>query len=84
MPTDHIVAILIAERDKLTRAIEALQGPTVRRGRPAKNATSAAEDAPAPAKKTRKKRTFTPEQRAAQAEKMKQFWAKKRKAAKKA
>ena len=27
MPTDHIVALLIAERDKLNAAIEALQGP---------------------------------------------------------
>jgi hypothetical protein len=26
MPTEHIVALLIAERDKLNRAIEALQG----------------------------------------------------------
>ena len=26
MPTDHIVALLIAERDKLNNAIEALQG----------------------------------------------------------
>jgi hypothetical protein len=26
MPTDHIVALLIAERDKLNSAIEALQG----------------------------------------------------------
>jgi hypothetical protein len=26
MPTDHIVALLITERDKLNRAIEALQG----------------------------------------------------------
>jgi hypothetical protein len=26
MPTDHIVALLIAERDKLNRAIEALEG----------------------------------------------------------
>ncbi len=26
MPTDHIVALLIAERDKLNRAIAALQG----------------------------------------------------------
>ena len=26
MPTDHIVALLMAERDKLNRAIEALQG----------------------------------------------------------
>jgi hypothetical protein len=84
MQTEQIVALLIAERDRLNRAIEALQGPTVRLGRPPKSATPAAESAPTPAKKTRKKRTFTAEQRAAQAEKMKQFWAKKRKAAKKA
>jgi hypothetical protein len=29
MPTDHILALLIAERDKLNRAIEALQGALV-------------------------------------------------------
>jgi hypothetical protein len=28
MATDHILALLISERDKLTGAIEALQGPT--------------------------------------------------------
>jgi hypothetical protein len=28
MATDHILALLIGERDKLTAAIEALQGPT--------------------------------------------------------
>src|ERR1022692_4684413 len=42
MPTDHIIAQLIAERDKLNRAIEALQGPIKRRGRPPKNPLSAA------------------------------------------
>jgi len=36
MPTEHIVALLIEERDKLNRAIEALQGPLRRRGRPPK------------------------------------------------
>jgi hypothetical protein len=34
MSTDHILALLMSERDKVTRAIEALQGPTARRGRP--------------------------------------------------
>jgi hypothetical protein len=34
MPTDHIVALLIAERDKLNRAIEALQGSPKLTGRP--------------------------------------------------
>jgi hypothetical protein len=33
MPTDRILALLQAERDKLNRAIEALDGPK-RRGRP--------------------------------------------------
>jgi hypothetical protein len=41
MPTDHIVALLIAERDKLNRAIEALQGTVKRRGRPPKSDSSA-------------------------------------------
>ena len=31
MATDHILALLIAERDKLNRAIDALQGPVKRR-----------------------------------------------------
>jgi hypothetical protein len=39
MPTEQILTLLIAERDKLNRAIEALQGPTKRRGRPPKNPT---------------------------------------------
>ena len=36
MPTNHIIALLIQEREKLNRAIEALQG-TKHRGRAAKN-----------------------------------------------
>jgi hypothetical protein len=39
MPTDQILSLLLAERDKLNRAIEALQGPTKRRGRLPKNPT---------------------------------------------
>ena len=80
MPMDHIVALLIQERDRLSKAIEALQGPAVRRrGRPPKNATvtdsaTSASDAPA-----RKKPVRTAAQRKAQAEKMKAYW-KKRKA----
>jgi hypothetical protein len=80
MPTDDIVALLIAERDKLNRAIDALQGPTKRRGRPPKNAliagvAPAAEPAP-----KRKKRTFTAVQRKEQAARMKRYWAAKKKA----
>src|SRR5450631_1556736 len=84
MPTEHIIALLIAERDKLTRAIEALQGPTKRRGRPPKNpvevTTTAVEPtASAPA---RKKRHFSAAQRKAAAERMRQRWAVKKAAAK--
>jgi hypothetical protein len=80
MPTDHLVALLIAERDRLTRAIEALQGPTKRRGRPPKNPLApafVAADSPAPA---RKKRVFTAAQRKEQAARMKKYWAAKKKA----
>jgi hypothetical protein len=37
MPTEQILALLKAERDRLNRAIEALQGPTKRIDRPSKN-----------------------------------------------
>ena len=36
MPIDQILVLLIAERDRLNKAIEALHGP-VKRGRPPKN-----------------------------------------------
>jgi hypothetical protein len=83
MPTEQILALLIAERDKLSRAIEVLQGSTKRRGRPPKNefsvATPTAPEAAQPAKKKRRK--FTPAQRKQQAERMKAYWAAKKKAA---
>jgi hypothetical protein len=84
MPTDEILTLLIAERDKLDRAIEALHGPTKRRGRPAKNAVNgatptAAFEPPQPAIK--KRRTFSAAQRKQQAERMKAYWAAKKKAA---
>ena len=41
MPTQYIIALLIAERDKLNRAIEALQGAAKRPGRPPKNPLAA-------------------------------------------
>jgi len=42
MPTEDIVALLVAERDKLNRAIEALREPVKRRGRPVKAAQAPA------------------------------------------
>jgi hypothetical protein len=84
MPTDQIIALLIAERDRLTRAIEALQGPTKRRGRPPRNPLAVTVAAPsvtrAPAKRGRRK--FTAAQRAAAADRMRKMWAAKRKATK--
>jgi hypothetical protein len=74
METAQIVALLVAERDRLNNAIEALQGPTKRIGRQPKNPPTAA---PAPKKKRRK---FSKAQREAAAERMRQRWALKKKA----
>jgi hypothetical protein len=81
MSTEHIVSLLIAERDRLNKAIEALSGPTVRRGRPPKSASPDSPAAPAPTT-LRRRRTFTAAQRKAQAEKMRAYWAKRKKAGK--
>jgi hypothetical protein len=77
MPTEQILALLVAERDKLNRAIEALQGPTKRLGRPPNNAVAVAAAVAKPAK--RKRRKFSAAQREAAAERMRQRWAAKRK-----
>jgi hypothetical protein len=79
MPTEHIVALLIQEREKLERAIEALQG-TKRRGRPPKN--SVLTVAPTAENGHKKMRTFSPAQRKKQAARMKAYWAAKKKAEK--
>jgi hypothetical protein len=71
---DQALALIIAERDRLNRAIEALQGNGKRRGRPPKNAVAAS-----PAAKTRKPRSAA--SRKAQAERMKAYWAARKKAA---
>jgi len=75
MPTEHILSLLLAERDKLNWAIEALQGSAKRRGRPPKK-QSAAATAAAPA---RQRRGRTAASRKAQSERMKAYWAAKRK-----
>ena len=83
MQTDEILTFLIQERDKLSRAIEALQGPIRRRGRPPRNSVNGAKPIAAfePDQPARKKRRFTAAQRKQQAERMKAFWAAKKKAA---
>jgi len=77
MPTEHIIALLIVERDKLNRAIEALQGSAKQRGRPPKVAMAAAPAVSAP-----KRKRQSAARRKAQAERMKAYWAAKRKKAK--
>jgi hypothetical protein len=75
MPTEHIIALLITERDRLNRAIDALQGTSMRRGRPPKKASIAAA---VPAKRGR--RFYTAAQRKAQGERMRAYWAQRKKA----
>src|ERR1700719_2846758 len=79
MPTEQIVALLIQERDRLSRAIEALQGPTKRIGRPPKNPLAAAISAAAPALKKHGRR-FSAAQRKAASERMRLRWATRKKA----
>ena len=91
MPTDHILGLLIAERDKLNQAIAVLSdGSTTgkRRGRPPKNPVAAVDDPtmpewvkPAVKRPARKKaRTWSAAQKKAAAERMKARWAAKKKA----
>jgi hypothetical protein len=70
MPTDHIVALLIAERDKLNAAIEALQG-TSKTAAPKKTVASETAAAAAP----RKKRHVSAAARKRMAEGQKKRWA---------
>jgi hypothetical protein len=80
MPTDHILTLLIAERDKLNRAIEVLQGPAKRRGRPPKNPLAAMASTIVPAPITNGRNGgMTPAARKAQSKRMKAYWVKKRK-----
>jgi len=75
MSTDHIVSLLVAERDRLNQAIEALSGSMKRRGRPPARTT------PAIASSSQEKTTgWTAAQKAAQAKRMKAYWAKKKQA----
>jgi hypothetical protein len=96
--TNDILALLIAERDRFNRAIEALQGPVKRRGRPPKN-SSAIASAPAMPKRRgrppksdaanpipeikprRQRKGMSAAARKAHSERMKKYWAAKRKAA---
>ena len=77
MPTDHILSLLISERDKLTRAIEVLEGTTQRGGSPRKNATPVTEATPAP--NHTPKRRWTAAMKRAAAARAKAVWVRRRK-----
>ena len=81
MGTEHIVGLLISERDKLNRAIEALGTPVKRRGRPPKNPIAGAATAMAATSAPKKRRGLSPAKRKAQSERMKAYWAKRKKQA---
>jgi hypothetical protein len=70
-----ILSVLIEERDRLNRAIDALQG-TRRRGRPP-GSTSAVKAAGGVKRRGRKK--MSAEARKAVSERMKRYWAARRK-----
>jgi hypothetical protein len=84
MATEQIVTLLILERDRLNRAIEALGAPVKRLGRPRKASkpTNAAIPAVAPAAPPIKKRKpMTAAQKKALSKKMKAAWANRKKQA---
>ena len=73
MATEHILSLLIAEREKLNKAIDALGGASkpVAAPKPA--------EAPAAAPKKRTRKALTAAQKKAHSERMKAFWAARRK-----
>jgi len=73
MATEHILTLLIAERDKLSKAIEALGG-----GHKPAASPKPAPVAAAPAK-SRTRKPLTAIQKKAHSERMKAFWAARRK-----
>jgi hypothetical protein len=89
MPIDHILSLLLAERQKLDAAIAALGGPgggtpAKKLGRPPKNQLANAPDWVLPkAKPARKARKFSAQQRAEQSARAKAMWRKRKAAAKK-
>ncbi len=72
--TNDVLQMLIAERDKLNRAIEALQSEPGR-GKVGRRRAFAAPGA----SRTRKRRGMSAEARRAQSERMKAYWAARRK-----
>src|SRR5436309_2685964 len=80
MPTDQIVALLIAERDRLDRAIQVLQdGGAIRRGRSPRNPTvsnpSVSDGVKAATTPVNRKRTMSAAGRRAIRDAVRKRWA---------
>ena len=82
MATEHILSLLIAERDKLSNAIEALGGTPKHVASPTKAIEAPEPAAAAAPKKRRKRKPLSAAQKKAHSERMKAFWAARRKKAK--
>jgi hypothetical protein len=78
MPIQHILDLLIEERNRISGAIAALQGTSPRLGRPAQHSLAVTEPSAAAPKVAQGRRKFTAAQRKKQAERMKAYWAAKR------
>lgn len=75
-----VLQILIAERDRINRAIAVLQEGPVSSPEPGKRPVGRPKGSGKKAAKKRGRRTFTEEARKAQSEKMKAYWAARRRA----
>jgi hypothetical protein len=80
MAIEQILSLLKAEHDRLSRAINALEGSAKRVGRAPRQLTSPKSDEAAPPAPAKKRKGRTAAQRKAQAERMKAYWAKRKKA----
>jgi hypothetical protein len=74
-----VLQILIAERDRINRAIAVLQEGAASSPEPGKRPVGRPKGSGKKAAKKRGRRTFTEEARKAQSEKMKAYWAARRK-----
>jgi hypothetical protein len=78
MATEHILSLLIAEREKLNKAIHALGGPSAPKPVTTAKVVALAPAAVAPAK-TKKRKPLTAAQKKAHSERMAAYWAARRK-----
>ena len=78
MSIEQILALLIAERDRLNRAIEALQGQAKRRGRPPKALSVGALVSSESVSQPKKRKGFSAATRRKMALAQKKRWAAKK------